>query len=265
MQNTPTGLLVERAVAAELAANEFIPINLQMVKMKEFVGAIYEAKGDETLPQIEESDKQTIKELFGQRMESTAHIRFFTSKEDCQYCEDTLDILNQLAELSDKIDLQVLDKDADSDKAGKLGVNMYPAIVFVDDDENDTGVHFYGIPSGYEFSTLIEDIIDVANNHTDLSPETIDVLKQIDEDVTLSVFITPTWPYCPRAVRVAHHMAMINPHIKGEMIEAMEFPDLSNKHNVMGVPKTVINDGKAEQEGAVPEEVILEKIQASLQ
>lgn len=55
-------------------------------------------------------------------------------------------------------------------------------------------------------------------------------------------------------------MAMINPHIRGEMIEAMEFPELSSKHNVYGVPKTVINDGKAEQEGAVPEEVILQKI-----
>lgn len=48
------------------------------------------------------------------------------------------------------------------------------------------------------------------------------------------------------------------------MIEAMEFMDLSSKHNVMGVPKTVINDGRAEQEGAVPEQVILSKIQEAL-
>ncbi|QQE78191.1 thioredoxin family protein [Alicyclobacillus sp. SO9] len=144
------------------------------------------------MPQIEESDKQAIKNLFAHKMEGTAHIRFFTSKANCQYCEDTLDILNQLAQLSDKIDLQVFDKDANADEARQFGVNMYPAIVFVNDNGHDTGVHFYGIPSGYEFSTLIEDIVDVANNHTDLSPETIDVLKQINTDVTLSVFITPT-------------------------------------------------------------------------
>jgi len=60
-------------------------------------------------------------------------------------------------------------------------------------------------------------------------------------------------------------MAMVNPHIRGEMVEAMEFPDLSSQFNVMGVPKTVINDGKAEQEGAVPEEVILQKILESIQ
>lgn len=144
------------------------------------------------MPKIEESDKQAIKELFAQKLENTAHIRFFSSKENCPYCEETLDLLNQLVALSDKIDLQVFDKDDDSERVLHLGVDKYPAIVFVDEHENDTGVHFYGIPSGYEFSTLIEAIIDVANNHTELSPETIDAIKQIDQDVTLSVYITPT-------------------------------------------------------------------------
>lgn len=144
------------------------------------------------MPKIQDGDKQTIRELFSERMQNTAHIRFFASKDNCQYCDETLDLLRQLAELSNKIDLQVFDKDENADKAAQLGVDKYPAIVFVDESETDTGVHFYGIPSGYEFTTLIEDIIDVANNHTDLAPETINALKQIDQDVTLSVFITPT-------------------------------------------------------------------------
>ncbi len=55
-------------------------------------------------------------------------------------------------------------------------------------------------------------------------------------------------------------MALANPHIRGEMIEAMEYPELAQKHNVFGVPKTIINNGAAEVEGAAPEEVILEKI-----
>lgn len=144
------------------------------------------------MPIIEEDDRKTIQNMFGERLESTAHIRFFSSKDDCQYCADTLEILQELADLSDKIDLQVFDKDENPDTVGKFGVDKFPAIIFVDDNEKDTGVHFYGIPSGYEFGTLVEDIIDVANNHTELSPETIQALKQIDEDVTLSVFITPT-------------------------------------------------------------------------
>lgn len=144
------------------------------------------------MPQIDENDKQLIQNMFSEKMQGTAHIRFFSSKENCQYCEETQDILEQLAALSDKIDLQIFDKDEHAEKVRALGVDKFPAIVFVDEDEKDTGVHFYGIPSGYEFSTLIEDIIDLANNHTDLDPATIEALKQINEDVTLTVFITPT-------------------------------------------------------------------------
>ncbi len=55
-------------------------------------------------------------------------------------------------------------------------------------------------------------------------------------------------------------MAMVSPRVRGEMIEAIEFPELSDKYNVMGVPKSVFNDGAADQEGAVPEEVFLQKV-----
>ncbi|MFW5856013.1 MAG: thioredoxin family protein, partial [Bacillota bacterium] len=96
----------------------------------------------------------------------------------------------------------------------------------------------------------------------DLPDDALEQIKEIDEDVRLQVFITPTCPYCPRAVRVAHQMAMVNSRISGEMVEAIEFPDLSDKYNVSGVPKTVINDGAAEQEGAVPLKAVISKVKS---
>ena len=95
----------------------------------------------------------------------------------------------------------------------------------------------------------------------DLSDDIKEQLKAIDEEITLQVFITPTCPYCPRAVRVAHQMALLNPNIRGEMVEAIEFEELSASYNVSGVPKTVINHGADEQVGAVPAKTILSKIQ----
>ncbi|WP_218064929.1 thioredoxin domain-containing protein [Vulcanibacillus modesticaldus] len=144
------------------------------------------------MAKIDEKDRETIRNMFAEQMQGTAHIRFFSSKEGCDYCEDTKEILEELAELSDKIDLQLFDKDENPDEVNRYGVDKYPAIVFVKEDGTDTGVRFYGIPSGYEFSTLIEDIIDIANDKTALSPATIEQLKQITQDVNISVFVTPT-------------------------------------------------------------------------
>ncbi|TCS83686.1 glutaredoxin-like protein [Tepidibacillus fermentans] len=144
------------------------------------------------MAKIDERDKETIRNMFSEQMKGKTHIRFFSSKSGCDYCEDTQEILEELAALTDKIDLQILDKDQNTEEVSRYQVDKFPAIVFVKEDGTDTGVRFYGIPSGYEFSTLIEDIIDIANNKTGLSQSTIDQLKNITQDVTISVFVTPT-------------------------------------------------------------------------
>jgi len=143
------------------------------------------------MAKIDEKDKETIRNMFGD-MHKTVNIRFFSAKNGCDYCQDTQEILEELAELSDKIDLQVFDKDENPEEVTRYNVDKFPAIVFVKEDGTDTGARFYGIPSGYEFSTLIEDIIDFGSDKTQLSQSTIDELAKITQDVHIQVFVTPT-------------------------------------------------------------------------
>jgi hypothetical protein len=58
-------------------------------------------------------------------------------------------------------------------------------------------------------------------------------------------------------------MAQLNPRITADVIEANEFPDLSRRFNVMGVPKTVI-DGAQELIGAQPEARLMDAVRAAL-
>ena len=63
--------------------------------------------------------------------------------------------------------------------------------------------------------------------------------------------------------RAAHALALANPHIKADVVECQEFPELAREYQVMGVPKTVIND-RAEFVGAVPDEIFVNAILESL-
>jgi hypothetical protein len=56
-------------------------------------------------------------------------------------------------------------------------------------------------------------------------------------------------------------MALESPMVEAEMVEAMEFPDLSDRFNVSGVPQTTINQGAGTVVGAVPEDYLLAEIQ----
>jgi glutaredoxin-like protein len=146
--------------------------------------------------------------------------------------------------------------------ADLYGIDKIPAIAILrteDGTDRDYGIRFYGIPSGYEFSSIIEDIIGVSKGESGLKPKSKQVLAELTEPVHFQVFVTPTCPYCPQAVRLAHQFAMESDLVTADMVEAIEFPHLANKYNVYGVPRTVINESFF-QEGAVPEPMMLAKL-----
>ncbi len=181
--------------------------------------------------------------------------------QDCAFCKETKQLLREVAELSDKIDFQVFDFKADKDTAAAYAIDKIPATVIMGDE--DYGIRIFGIPSGYEYQTLVDDIVDVSHRDSGLAEATRLALKAVDKDIRIQVFVTPTCPYCGIAVRLAHQFAMESPRIKGEMVESTEFPHISNKYKVYGVPKTIVNE-TIQFEGAVPEEVFLENVLKAL-
>jgi glutaredoxin-like protein len=188
-------------------------------------------------------------------------LQFFTQDMECRFCKETRELLEQLQGATDKVKLEVHDFVQDAALAKKLGVSRIPAIVVT--GEKNHGIRFYGIPSGYEFASLVEAIRLVASADVKLAPETRAFLDGLEADVHLQVFVTPTCPYCPPAVILAQQMAFFSPRVDADMIEATEFPQLAQKYNVYGVPRTVINE-KEFIEGAVPEKQLVEKIANSL-
>lgn len=197
-----------------------------------------------------------INQVFEQ-LKEPVEILFFGQKEDCEYCDDTLQLIREVVDLSDKLGLQVYDLEEDAGIAQQYKVDKAPGLVLLGRDGDqllDYGVRFAGIPSGHEFSSLIHDLVLVSGRDSGLSQETRDFLQGLTEPVHLQVFVTPTCPYCPRAVVLAHQMALESPMVEAEMVEAMEFPDLADQFGVSGVPQTTINAGAGTVIGAVPEE-----------
>ncbi len=205
---------------------------------------------------LQEKDKDYIRNLFS-GMKNEVKLLFFTQEIECQYCRETRQILEEVSELGDKVTLTVYNFVTDKEVAEKYNIDKIPATVV--EGERDFGIRYYGIPSGYEFSSLLEDIADVSKGESGLSAQAKELLKQVTAPLHLQVFVTPTCPYCPAAVRMAHKMAMENEFITGDMIEATEFPHLSMKYNVRGVPRTIIGEDTP-IEGALPEMAFVEKV-----
>jgi len=215
-------------------------------------------------------NKEIVEQLEAafEQIKEPVNILFFGKKTDCDYCDDTLQLVEEVVGVSDKLSLSIYDIDDDPAVAQQYNVDKTPGIVIAGLDGEqilDYGIRYAGIPSGHEFSSLVNEIILVSGRDSNLSKETREYLSTINQPVLMQVFVTPTCPYCPRSVILAHQMALESPWIEAEMVEAMEFPELSNRHNVSGVPQTTINDGAANVVGAVPEQNLIAELKKALQ
>jgi len=135
-----------------------------------------------------------IREVFDQ-LQNPVHIMFFGSKDNCAYCDDTRQLVEEVAAISDLISIEIYDTEADGDLAAKYNVDKAPGVVIAakeGDQVTDFGVRLAGIPSGHEFTSLIQVIILVSNRDSGLNPQTREFLKGLDKPVLLQVFVTPT-------------------------------------------------------------------------
>jgi glutaredoxin-like protein len=113
---------------------------------------------------------------------------------ECSYCGDTRQLAEELSGLSDKVQLEVLDFEGDASRARSLGVDKIPAIVLLGgpDAAKDHGIRFFGIPAGYEFGTLLEELKMVSAGTPQLSAATMQAIARLKEPVHIQVFVTPT-------------------------------------------------------------------------
>lgn len=202
------------------------------------------------MPLLTESNKKQVQKILEQ-LSNPVTIHYFTQEFECEPCQITHELLKEVTALSDKLILKTYEFKDEQEIAKRFGVDKIPAIVL--EGQKVYGIRFFGVPAGYEFGAFLEDLVDVSRGTTQLSLESQSLLNTLLKPIHIQVFVTPTCPYCPSAVRMAHKMALYSDKIRADMVSALEFPYLADKYNVYGVPKTVVNDGEVMFEGALPE------------
>lgn len=212
------------------------------------------------MPLIKEEDKKYLEQEFEKHLKNDIDLVVFTSDDaNCKYCKESVQLAEEVAETSPKIKLTIYNFDKDKEAAAAYGVDKFPATIVSRRDVKDGRVKYYGLPSGYEFGSLIEDVKNVSKWEADVSSKALEVIKKIDKPVTIKVYVTPTCPYCPKAVGTAHKFAILNENITGEMVESLEFDKEAEEAGVSSVPHIVIN-GEVEFVGAYPDDQFAEYV-----
>jgi len=111
---------------------------------------------------------------------------------ECEMCAETRALVEEVAALApaDKLTVEVKDFLVDTAAVETYKIDKIPAIAIV--GAKDYGIRFYGIPAGYEFSSLMDDIVTVSKGESGLAPATKAAVAKINQPVHIQVFTTPT-------------------------------------------------------------------------
>jgi glutaredoxin-like protein len=138
---------------------------------------------------IQEKDKKPIEDRLAGMVKPVTIVNF-TQELECMYCRETRELLKELSSLSDKLSLEVYNFQLDKDTAERYKIDKIPATIIK--AEGDRGIHFYGVPAGYEFVTLLESIVAVSAGDSGLGEKTRERIRTVSRPVHIQVFVTPT-------------------------------------------------------------------------
>jgi alkyl hydroperoxide reductase subunit AhpF len=141
--------------------------------------------------------KNQVRERFAERLSGPVQLKLYTrpgtgrlilpSGLGCATCDDARELAEDLQESApDLVHLEVIDVTVQESDVREL-----PTLALGFPGE-EPRIRWQGLPSGYEFATVVDAIERVSTGEHGLSDHTVESLAKINEPIEVMVFATPT-------------------------------------------------------------------------
>ena len=144
--------------------------------------------------------------------------------------------ITALVALSDKLELEVCDRQADESFA--------PCVEVCLEDGTPTGLAFHGVPSGHEFTSFVLGLYNAAGPGQALDAATRAQIEDITSKTDMKILVTLSCTMCPDLVVAAQRIAAANPNVTAHVYDIHHFESLKNQYKVMSVPCLIYGEEK---------------------
>jgi NADH-dependent peroxiredoxin subunit F len=177
----------------------------------------------------------------------TRPIELAASLDDSPKSTELLELLDEIASLSDEITVVRTD---DDERRPSFRINQLGT---------DVSVTFAGIPLGHEFTSLVLALLQVGGYPSRASIETIEQIQDLEGDYAFETYFSLTCQNCPDVVQALNLMSVLNSNISHTAIDGALFQDEVDARQVMAVP-TVFLNGELFDQGRMTLEQIVAKL-----
>jgi len=192
-------------------------------------------------------DASLKSQLQGYLARITQPIELVASLDDSQGSRELESLLQEIAELSDKITVERRDDDA---RRPSFSINRAGT---------DIGVRFAGIPLGHEFTSLVLALLQVGGHPPKQSDEVIERIRSLNGDFRFETYFSLSCQNCPDVVQALNLMSVVNPQIRHVAIDGALFQKEVEAREIMAVPSVFLN-GEPFAQGRMGVDEILAKL-----
>ena len=205
---------------------------------------------------LSERSREIIK-LSAKQLNKPVRLVLFTSDRGCAACPEMMEVAKAIKGHFNKIALESYDLTMDRDKSQQYGVERVPAIV-LQGGSGET-VTFSGLIEDVFLNILLDTIHSLSTTKVWFPDAVRRVLKHLDHDVKIRVFVESDCPLCRPVAETAIGLALESRFVDTDIIVADDFPELIRKHNIKKLPMTIFGEN-LQMDGHVSETEFLEMI-----
>ncbi|HMW17180.1 MAG TPA: alkyl hydroperoxide reductase subunit F [Accumulibacter sp.] len=171
-------------------------------------------------------------------------IELIASLDDSDHATQISDLLDDLADLSDKISVR---HDGQAERRPSFAIAR---------TAEEPRISFAGLPMGHEFTSLILALLQTGGHPPKVESGVIEAIRGISGRFHFETFISLSCHNCPEVVQALNLMAMLNPGISHQMIDGALFPEEIDSRQIMGVPTVYLNGEHFGQGRMTVEEIV---------
>ena len=178
-----------------------------------------------------EEMRQQLDTVFA-RMERPLLLKLYLDKRPVS--AELESFITDLAKLSDKLELEVCDRQAEKSFA--------PCVEVCLADGTATGLAFHGVPSGHEFTSFVLGLYNAAGPGQAIDEDTKQKIAAITKPIDMKILVTLSCTMCPDLVVAVQRIAAASPNITAHVYDIRHFEHLKDQYKVMSVPCLVVNN-----------------------
>lgn len=177
-------------------------------------------------------------------------------QDECVHCDDVKNVSKDISNLHPNISLTYYDMEKHSSRAVEEKINFAPTTIV---RGNARSIRFIGFWWGALFPAFLDTIITIGNGIPVLAPDNQQLISNIEEKVTVDLFLSPFENISTNQMIILSNIALISNNISLNIYEMSEFPILAKAKNISKIPCIDINGTRIE--GGLEEEALCSHIE----